>query len=184
MTTAFSKLVGKVITNWQLRKKSDLYVMRCPRGVSLCCKCVLLQSGGECFKFRRRPFVWTPEGVLIRSFRESWGCSSPPLPAAAAIIRGGCEQRPCFTCRWGRIRLECWGGGLCIYWERRIGCILCCGPTAKGSGLAVVLIFFLLVFCRHLRHSEALLKEVDQGLAQVLPCPLAVQEVTLVWVNL
>lgn len=51
-------------------------------------------------------------------------------------------------------------------------------------GLTVVLVLLLLVVLHDLRHPETLLEEVDQGLAQVLPCPLAVQEVSLIWVDL
>lgn len=53
-----------------------------------------------------------------------------------------------------------------------------------GAGLTVVLVLVLLVARQCLRHPEAHLEEVDQGLAQVLLGPVAVQEVSLVWVYL
>lgn len=72
--------------------------------------------------------------------------------------------------------------------------MLCCGTVGgprgrggrlRGSGLTVLLVlFWLVIIDEDLRLPETLLKEVDEGLAQVLPRPLAVEEVTLVWVDL
>lgn len=53
----------------------------------------------------------------------------------------------------------------------------------RGSGSAVVFVLFAVVIL-FLRLSETLLEEVDEGLAQMLPGAIAVQEVTFVRVDL
>lgn len=57
-----------------------------------------------------------------------------------------------------------------------ICCILCCSWSGllREAGLTVVLVLFQLVLCQNLRHPETHLEEVDQGLAQVLLCPVTV----------
>lgn len=54
----------------------------------------------------------------------------------------------------------------------------------RGAGLTVVLVFLLLVVRRYLDHPETLSKEVDQRLAEVLLCAIAVQEVPFIWIDL
>lgn len=76
-----------------------------------------------------------------------------------------------------------------VIWVRKhlLHIVLWCsaiGGCPAGTGSAVVLVLLLLVVLHYLRQPETLLKEVDEGLAQVLLCPVAVQEVSLVGVNL
>lgn len=74
-----------------------------------------------------------------------------------------------------------WTAGGVVDQVRKSCCILCC---SCWPALTVVLVFFLLVFLHRLRLPETLLEEVDQRLAQMLLCPVAVEEVSLVWVDL
>lgn len=71
---------------------------------------------------------------------------------------------------------------------RNICCILCCCVWLRGSRggtpSTVVLVLLLLVVLHHLWQPETVAKEVDQRLAEVLLRPVAVQEVSLIRVDL
>jgi len=113
-----------------------------------------------------------------------------PLSASGGGGGGGVQ--------WGGWRTgsffapHAWGGG---WWRRRL--VAYCArvgercrleTAAGGQGMGCLTVVFVLavpvVFGRYLRLPEALLVEVDQRLAEVLPGALTVQEVALVRVDL
>ena len=53
-----------------------------------------------------------------------------------------------------------------------------------SAGLTIIFILYLPLLDWQLGQSETLLKKVDQRLAEVLLRPVAVQEVSLIWVDL